>query len=661
MNVWRCLSVCLLLSFFSIRSVAQNLDSLLNLSAFTAESDLQKQLNQLAKVGVGKALTTRETPGILSVISSDEIRKMGARDITDILRTIPGFDIGQDVQFVAGVSFRGNWANEGKVLFLIDGQQVNDLLYQTVPLINNFAVDAIDKIEIIRGPGSAVYGGSAEYAVVNIITKQASSLNGVSAYGIGGFHSSSVGRTNGGVMVAQKSKNVQWDLGFFQGKGKVSDQNNYVDQLQAANVNYPTSDLAKVTSADPMNVNVGLKVNGLSVRGMYNGYKTNDPVNFTKYDNYSADIKYEFKINNKLTLTPQYVYMNQIPWSWGTVSDGAYALQARATRSLANLTANYSLNRKINIVGGAVYFADKGVDLLSDNAYFGGQDFNLYNYAIFAQGLIKGRLANVTVGARYEKNNRAGDAFVPRLALTKKIENFHFKVLYSQAFRSPAIENQHLALTGKVVPEKSNVAELELGYQFTPEMLLAVNAFYLNTTNVITYQYLPDGTEGYQNFSRSGSSGVELVYSLRKRNWNMNLNYSYAHANTNSTVDTYKVPQTNAQFVGMPASKLVGVFNFSITQNISWNLTGIYSGKRYAYTNYDVDGNPISTSLDPYVLANSFVNFETKGFVFGVGAYDIFNQKPVIPQAYNGNYAPIPGRSREYVVKISYQLNFKSR
>src|SRR3954468_11361102 len=99
---------------------SQDLDSLLSLSAFSKESDLQKQLNQVTGVGAGKALSTRETPGILSVVTAEDIRKMGARDITDIIRTIPGFDIGQDVQFVTGVSFRGNWANEGKVLFLLD-------------------------------------------------------------------------------------------------------------------------------------------------------------------------------------------------------------------------------------------------------------------------------------------------------------------------------------------------------------------------------------------------------------------------------------------------------------------------------------------------------------------------------------------------------------
>src|SRR5579859_4267695 len=232
MTRWHFVTLLFALFLSSCPIFSQDLDSLLKLSAFTAESDLQKQLNQATGIGSGKAVGTRETPGILSVVTAEDIRNMGARDITDIIRTVPGFDIGQDVQFVTGVSFRGNWANEGKVLFLLDGQQVNELLYQTVPLLNNFPVDAIEKIEIIRGPGSAVYGGSAEYAVINIITRQASSLNGIKAYGTMGLHSNVVGWTNAGVMLAQNGKKMSWDFGFFQGKGIVSDRSGFVDSLQ---------------------------------------------------------------------------------------------------------------------------------------------------------------------------------------------------------------------------------------------------------------------------------------------------------------------------------------------------------------------------------------------------------------------------------------------
>src|SRR6187401_1647230 len=180
-------------ALFSSPLYAQELDSLLNISAFTAESDLQKQLNQSTKVASGVALTTRETPGIITLITSEEIQNSGARDLTDVLRLVPGFDVLQDLQFVMGIGLRGSWANEGKVLVMMDGQPFNELLYQTVAIGNRFPVDAIERIEIIRGPGSAIYGGSAEYGVINIITKAAESLNGVAVYGTGGFHKDAIG------------------------------------------------------------------------------------------------------------------------------------------------------------------------------------------------------------------------------------------------------------------------------------------------------------------------------------------------------------------------------------------------------------------------------------------------------------------------------------
>src|SRR3954447_4919854 len=79
---------------------AQDLDSLMNLNAFTAESDLQKIINQRVAVSSKNGLSTRETPGIVSVISSEEIRNSGARDLGDLLRLVPGFDVQQDLQFV---------------------------------------------------------------------------------------------------------------------------------------------------------------------------------------------------------------------------------------------------------------------------------------------------------------------------------------------------------------------------------------------------------------------------------------------------------------------------------------------------------------------------------------------------------------------------------
>ncbi|HEY5825151.1 MAG TPA: TonB-dependent receptor plug domain-containing protein [Cyclobacteriaceae bacterium] len=652
----------LVLIFFSaFSSHAQDLDSLINLSAFTEESELQKQLNTATSVASSKALSTRETPGILSVITNEEIQNSGARDMIDVLRLVPGFDILQDNQFVMGLGIRGNWSNEGKVLVLMDGHYMNELLYQTVQVGNHFPVDAIERIEIIRGPGSAIYGGSAEYGVINIVTKAASSLNGVQVYGVGGFHSNAVGRTNAGVMAAQHNEKFSWDLSLFKGKGIVSNSKNFQDLYQS----YDVQNLSKTTTANPMNINFGLKAGGLSLRTMYDEFKTTDPFAFSYSKNFFSDLRYDLKVNKKLTITPSFRYYRQLPWSFGSKDPFEYAMKSRAERAWGQVEGSYDLNRKVNFNVGALYFTDKGTDLLEGGQFNGDNTLKLNNFAFFAQGLFKHRLANTTVGFRYEKNNRYGSAFVPRLALTKKIENFHVKILYSKAFRAPSILNISEALTGEIKPEKTDAFEMELGYQFTPEMLLSLNTFSLTTKNVIIYGSSGEGdtfNEWYENYLKSGSKGLELVYSIRKSKWYTTLSYSYSQPISGNTVDKYEVPQTSKQYLGFSRSKIAFNSSFKLNDHLSINPSVVYGSKRYAYTSLDEDGNPQANELKGYVLANLFLNYKnlfTEGLNIGIGAYDLFNEQPVVPQAYNGDYAPIPGRSREYILKLSYQVNFK--
>jgi outer membrane receptor for ferrienterochelin and colicin len=652
-----CIFCCVFFLFVCHSSHSQDLDSLLNLNAFTQESDLQKILNKNVSVSTQK-LTARETPGIISLITAEEIQNSGARDLIDVLRLVPGFDVMQDNQFVMGFALRGSWANEGKVLLLLDGVPFNELLYQSVSVGNRFAVDAVERIEIIRGPGSAVYGGSAEYGVINIITKAAESLNGVAVYGTGGFHSNAVGRTNGGIMASQKRKSFSWDFSLFKGKGIVSDQP-YQDLYQENE----EQNLAKTTYADPQNVNVGLQYKGLNIRTMYDVYKTSDPFTYMSSKTFFTNIQYDLKVSPKLSLTPQLRYMNQIPWSFGIKETGEDAFKIRAKRSQAQLSGLYTISRKTSLTFGGTYFHDQGIDLLTGDSFAGEKTIELDNYAVFAQGLFKHRLANATVGFRYEKNNRYGGAFVPRLALTKKIENLHFKILYSQAFRAPSIQNINLALTGKAKPEKSDVFEFEVGYQFTPEMLLSVNAFSITTKDVLIYGINDEGDnfeEWYENYSKSGSKGIELVYSIRKKTFYANLTYSFNQAISDNTVDTYEVPETKKQYVGLPVHKATLNTCLYLTPKLSFNPSFVVAGKRYAYTQIDSDGNPNIGQLESYVLVNTFVNYKLlTGLSLGVGVFDVLNEKPSIPQAYNGGYAPISGRSREYVVKLSYQLNFK--
>jgi outer membrane receptor protein involved in Fe transport len=116
----------------------------------------------------------------------------------------------------------------------------------------------------------------------------------------------------------------------------------------------------------------------------------------------------------------------------------------------------------------------------------------------------------------------------------------------------------------------------------------------------------------------------------------------------------------------MMAHKFTLNTNVYMTPKLSINPTIIYGGKRYAYTTVNEDYEPISNELKPYLLTNIFLNYRglLTGMTLGAGVYDLLNERPAIPQAYNGGtgaYAPIPARSREYIAKLAYQINFKNK
>jgi outer membrane receptor for ferrienterochelin and colicin len=151
------------------------------------------------------------------------------------------------------------------------------------------------------------------------------------------------------------------------------------------------------------------------------------------------------------------------------------------------------------------------------------------------------------------------------------------------------------------------------------------------------------------------------VYSVKKEKWYANVTYSFSKPISGNTVDTYEIPGQSGQYLGISAHKATVNVNWSVTSHISINPTLVYGGKRYGYTSLDINGDPEVSKVDPYTLANIFVNYRdvVKGLTLGAGVYDLLDQQPDILQAYNGDFAPIPGRSREYVLKLSYQLNFK--
>ncbi len=168
------ITLTLLIALFCFLNINAQNDTVPETDIFdmTLEQLMGLEISIASKI----ALTQKESPAIVSVVTKDEIQNSGARDLIDVLRLVPGIDFNGDVWGMVGISMNGNWGNNGKVLLMIDGQEQNEIAFSSLFFGNHYPVEIIKRIEIIRGPGSAIYGGFGELGVINIKLKKAKIL-----------------------------------------------------------------------------------------------------------------------------------------------------------------------------------------------------------------------------------------------------------------------------------------------------------------------------------------------------------------------------------------------------------------------------------------------------------------------------------------------------
>ncbi len=146
-----------------------------------------------------------EVAAAIYVITPEDIRRSGARNIPDLLRMVPGLDVAQIDASTWAISARGfNLQFSNKLLVLIDGRAVYTPLFggvnwdtQDVPL------EDIERIEVIRGPGGTIWGANAVNGVINVITRRAADTQGVLLTGGGGTVTQSFGTVQYGGKIKQ--------------------------------------------------------------------------------------------------------------------------------------------------------------------------------------------------------------------------------------------------------------------------------------------------------------------------------------------------------------------------------------------------------------------------------------------------------------------------
>ncbi|PIP79051.1 MAG: hypothetical protein COW84_10355 [Gammaproteobacteria bacterium CG22_combo_CG10-13_8_21_14_all_40_8] len=585
-----------------------------------------------------------------------------------------------DVQGVVSIAARGNWSHEGKISLMIDDMEMNELSFATLQFGGHFPIDNIERIELIRGPGSAIYGGFAEMGVIKIITKNANTLKGTEGSVVVGVSKEGAIRKVGSFSTGKKFDNGSISANAYYSSSVRSDKDfsDFYDD---------TYNLKNNSDLDSVLLNLSGTYAGLSVRYLRDRYDVQQrdiffvnapyPVK-ESFDSDFIDIQYDWKLNNKLTITPGFNLKKQHPWK--STSQAVRDLEALDPDSFAGQFFDESLQRKTGKITGSYDFTE------DDNLTFGASyyedkdktiDFSYHSTALFAQALIKTGFGNITLGARNESNSRVGSSFLPRVGYTNAWKKAHLKVLWSKAFRTPVVQNYvdfndpFTGATG-IKPESTTVFEIETGYQISNKLMLTANVYDIKITDPILYFFIT--ADSYRNYPEVGTRGIELE-SRYKDDWGyLTVNFSHYEVHNNQ-VDQYAVQAidpdleddfkplvTNNQLLGVAPNKLTLNSSVKIAENWLLNSSAILEGSKYAYVGVtqDDDEQLIADKLSSTLLVN--VNLVRKklwnnqlDLQFGV--FNLLDERVNYVQPYHdGFHAALPGSSREFFVRLKYHI-----
>ena len=578
-----------------------SLEELQDLKATGVSSELEEYINSLISVSTQKSLPSRYSPNIVTLVTEEEIESMGARDLIDVLRLVPGFHFAQDSKGNVGLGIRGNWAAEGKVLIMMNGQEINEHYNAHTYFGNHFPVDMIKRIEIIRGPGSAIHGGFAEFGVINIVTKKPEDFSGAEVGLNQGAMGEGVTRGKFNMYLGNKWKN--FDLSFFMTAGSAQRRNRQhyaffnptIDSaatIDSVGVGAYKS-LAGESDLDNFMSNFDLNWGNFSFSSILDYYATTDvttlnskkerPLKYGYFSMYNQ-FMYKFRITPKLTITPKLNFNVQTPVEENTPyadallseNDRVDTLAIAVMRARLRLDINYNVSHRVNILAGIDNFQDNADNADTISALYAGKPPNNYSStAFYGEAIFRLPVFHLFAGVRYETNAQYESAFSPRIGITKKFNKFHMKFLATDAYRLPTLGNIYYSFDGTyqidtnaqgqayihdlgrgLEPEKTLVLEAEAGYQFSDKTFMTVNIFDMTIRDPIVYVFYQDeniktiynenaGIEVYRNYEKSGTRGFEIDFRFQDKWGFLNANYSYYSVKNKPKIDAYSVSNFN--------------------------------------------------------------------------------------------------------------------
>ena len=575
--------------------------------------------DQMQSIASGRPLPQNLSPSVTSVMTAKDIERIGARRLTDVLEYLPGVHVSNARNGVNVIGFRGVYSEtNAQVLILINGVPVRNTLFGGKPYEWNLPVKNISHIEVIRGPGSMLYGGDATTGVINIILKTGKELKGGDAGGFFGNQDTYEGWAEYG----DESSDIEYSVAIQGGstngyEGRVNqDAQTVLDNQFGTNV----SNAPGFTNNGRGDIDARLDVaykDMIRLRAGYQGFRhvetgigaayALDDTGGTNNDIYNLDLSLNNEITDTVTNKTTFYFLGQNP---STVTNllpaGTFGglLPSGARNSVSGFQGTTGLTTQINYVGIKKHTITGGTGLI----YNWNDGTNKINYIItptFVQQIpltevsAFGRdplLASkertnyyaliqdewnfstdwyLTTGFRYDYYSDVSPGYSPRIALVWNVDlNLTTKLLYSRAFRPPSFLEKNLPLTPgtTIKAETVNTVEFQIEKKWSSDLLTSANVYWFKQDNLITSTHSSSVTPvGFRNSDPIDGIGfeTEAKYALNSA---ADFAVSYSYHGLPST------PYTGL----MPEHMVKGLIHWDITDNwaIGTQLNWIGERKR---------------------------------------------------------------------------------
>ena len=622
--------------------------SYVNAEEYTS-SLLDLSWEELAQVKVLIATGTeheiRSAPATVTVISADDIKKTGATNLTDILETVPGVHI-KPSHFGNRPLVHIRGSNSFQTLLMINGNPMRDLVWAFGIFWKGIPVSAIDRIEVIRGPGSALYGADASAGVINVITKTAGKIKQDEiGLRVGSFDSQAVWLQTGGTwqdyelgLTAEFSTTdghdpyIKSDASSLAGEAQYGYDNQDIrfsvskghwqllanlmkhDNLQTGMTGYGNFD--PVTSADDKRIDLDLIYDN---KNLTNNWGLQAKVHYQDLD-YSSGNGFQESPPSTSYPDGQINYMSSSEQQFSFELAGLYmGIKDHHIRIGAGYDWQdlYEVKQQVNFGtgpdGNPINPGDPLVDI-SDTPYAFAPEKTRKIKHFFIQDVWSfAKDWELTLGVRYDDYNDFGDTINPRMALTwNTTDKLTTKLLYGQGFRAPSYQELYANTSisnpnPDLDPEESETIELSINYAPRDNLILGVNLFNFVVSDIIR----KDSNRQFQNTGRLKTLGVEteITWHITDK-FHFSGNYTYRNPDDNDYREVQE-PEQDAYLR----------IDWKVLTDLNWNIQSNWIADRKRADNDPRD------NIDDYIITDTTLRYSgLKQWDFAVSIRNLFDE-----------------------------------